>query len=99
MEAAKSHSLTCSEQSKVKYSNTQKKTIFEYLKQNVATASMVTEATEIPQKCITRYKRDLEKAGLLSELFKTTCKQTGFKAWYLTTNPDLFPSSNQLNLF
>ena len=88
-----------SEQSKGKNSYTQKKTIFEYLKKHTATASMITEATGIPQKCITRYKRDFEKVGLLYEVAKKHCKQTGFRAWYLTTNPDLFPKSNQLNLF
>lgn len=78
---------------------TQLKTIFKYLNKFQATASMVTEATGIPQKCITRYKRDLEKAGKLKELYKKNCEKTGFKAWYLTTNPELFNSSNQLNLF
>lgn len=76
-------------------------TIFHYLKQNIATASMVSEATGVPQKNICRYKRDLEKAGRLWELTKAYCKKTGFKAWYLTTNPDKAPkhSLTQLNLF
>ena len=77
----------------------QKKTIFIYLQQNVATATMVYEATGVPQKCITRYKRELELQGLLYEVEKKHCKITGFKAWYLTTNKDLFPQSNQYNLF
>jgi len=78
---------------------TQLKTIFHYLSENVATASMVTEATGVPQKCITRYKRDLEKSGHLWELFKDYCKKTGFKAWYLSTDPSKAPVSNQLKLF
>lgn len=77
----------------------QLQTIFEYLQDHIATASMVTEATAIPQKCITRYKRDLEKAGKLWEVKRTYCKLTGFKAWYLTTNPELAPSNKQLSLF
>lgn len=85
--------------SKFKLFKSQLKTIFEYLKENTATASMVTKATGIPQKCICRYKRDLEKQGLLYEVVKAYCKETGFKAWYLTTNPDLFPKSNQLKMF
>ncbi|MDO6736515.1 hypothetical protein [Wenyingzhuangia sp. 2_MG-2023] len=76
----------------------QKKTIFLYLKENIATASMVSDATGIPQKSICRYKRDLEKKRLLYEVEKRTCKKTGFKAWYLTTNPELFPPSNQLDI-
>ena len=77
----------------------QKKTIFIYLQHNVATATMVYKATGVPQKCITRYKRDLELQGLLYEVEKKYCKITGCKAWYLTTNQDLFPQSNQYNLF
>lgn len=79
----------------------QLQTIFQYLEKCIATASMVTDATGVPQKCITRYKRDLEKAGRLWEIKKTYCKKTGFKAWYLTTNPENAPnhSLTQLNLF
>jgi len=76
----------------------QLKTIFQYLQEHIATASMVSAATGIPQKNITRYKRDLEKAGRLWEIEKKLCKQTGFKAWYLTTNPEQVPFNKQLNL-
>lgn len=82
-------------QGKVKQLQPQKKTIFEYLKHHTATASMVTNATGIAQKSICRYKRDFEKQGLLYEVEKRFCKLTGFRAWYLTTNPDLFPKSNK----
>ncbi len=74
-------------------------TIFEYLSKHIATASMVTAATGVPQKCITRYKRDLEKAGRLWELFKNGCQETGFKAWYLTTDPNKAPKQSQLKMF
>jgi Ribonuclease G/E len=78
----------------------QLKTIFQYLQNHTATASMVTAATGVPQKNICRFKRDLEKAGALWEVEKKLCKQTGFKAWYLTTNPDKAPKQyTQLNLF
>jgi predicted transcriptional regulator len=88
------------EQSKDNRHLTQLKTIFQYLQDNIATASMVTDATGVPQKCITRYKRDLERAGYLWEVTKTYCKKTGFKAWYLTTDETKVPNhSNQLNLF
>jgi hypothetical protein len=79
---------------------TEIQTIFEYLKVNVCTASMLTEATGIKQKNICRYKRDLENNGLLVEVYKTICKTTGFKAYYITTNPDIIPlSKQQLKLF
>lgn len=77
----------------------QLKTIFQYLQEHIATASMVSAETGIPQKNICRYKRDLEKAGRLWEIEKKLCKKTGFKAWYLTTNPEQAPFNNQLNLF
>jgi hypothetical protein len=62
---------------------------------------MVADATGIYQKNICRYKRDLEKAGRIWEIEKKLCKKTGFKAWYLTTNPAKAPQSllTQLNLF
>jgi len=74
-------------------------TIFQYLKKHVATASMVADKTGIPQKNICRYKRDLELSGRLWEVEKKLCKKTGFKAWYLTTDPENAPSNNQLQLF
>jgi len=52
---------------------------------------MVTDATGVPQKCITRYKRDLEKAGMLWEIEKKDCLKTGFKAWYITCDPSKAP--------
>jgi S-adenosylmethionine:diacylglycerol 3-amino-3-carboxypropyl transferase len=75
------------------------KTIFQYLETHTATASMVSKATGVPQKNICRFKRDMEKAGTLAEIKKDTCQLTGFKAWYLTTNKNLFPQRQQLKLF
>lgn len=75
-------------------------TIFAYLQEQPATASMAADATGIPQKNICRYKRDLEKANRLWELEKKTCKKTGFKAWYITTDPKKANSRTiQLSLF
>ena len=78
---------------------TQLQTIFEYLQNTVATASMIADATGVPQKNICRYKRDLERAGKLAEVKKGVCQLTGFKAWYITTDPAHFPKPSQLNLF
>ena len=65
------------------------KTIKNYLNENTATASMISEATGIPQKNICRHKRELEKLGVLRTVKKARCKHTGFNAWYLTTNKKL----------
>jgi hypothetical protein len=87
------------EQGKGNFKINQLQTIFHYLEKHVATASMVSKATGVPQKNICRFKRDLEKAGALAEIKKDTCQLTGFKAWYLTTNKNLFPQRQQLKLF
>lgn len=86
-------------QDKDKVRTTQLQTIFSFLYENIATASMVSAATGIPQKNICRYKRDLEQAGLLWEITKSYCKLTKFKAWYLTTDPRKAAISPQLKLF
>jgi len=77
---------TLTSQIKDKNSQKEKKTIFLFLQNHIATASMASKATGIPQKNICRYKRDLEQAGELWEVSKQLCKETGYKAWYLTTN-------------
>lgn len=84
---------------KDKKQKTQLQTIFAYLSDRIATASMVSVETGVPQKCITRYKRDLEKVGRLWEVKKTYCEKTGFLAWYITTDPKQAPQQQQLNLF
>lgn len=53
--------------SKDKAFKCQLQTIFHFLQEHIATASMVSATTEIPQKNITRYIRDLEKAPLSSQ--------------------------------
>ena len=69
-----------------KTKKTQLQTILYYLQDHTSTASMISKATGIPQKNITRYKADLEKKGLLKEVAKRKCRLTGFPAWYLSTN-------------
>jgi len=77
--------------SKVTDPPSQLQTIFHYLQEHIATGSMVSYQTGIPRRSICRYKRELEKAGLLWETDKTRCEITGFKAWYLTTDPGKAP--------
>lgn len=84
---------------KNKKSNTQLKTIFQFWQKNIATAAMVSAATGIHQKNICRYKRDLEQAGMLWEIEKKTCVATGFKSWWVTTNPNLAKGKEKLSQF
>ena len=74
---------------------------FEYLQDNVASCSMVCEATGLRQKNCTRFKRDYEKANLLWELYEKRCDITGRKVAWLTTNSELVPNifDSQLSLF
>lgn len=68
---------------KVKLKQTQIQTIFDYLQDNLATASMVSTATGIPRSSVYAYKRRLAKADKLTPVMKFRCRQTGYKAWYL----------------
>lgn len=87
-------------QSKDNRHKTQEKIVFDYLQTHVASASMITNATGVPQKCVTRYKRKFERMGLLKQIKRDRCKITGRIVWYLTTNKKLFPKySLQLTLF
>ena len=70
--------------------STQEKTIFYYLQQHTATNTMISYATGVPQKNICRAKRNFEKEGKLQQISKRLCKITGHRAWYLTTNKNLF---------
>jgi len=100
MRKTNSHGSKCSnpnqyepKDKQLKRRRTQLKTIFGYLKNHTATASMVEAATGVKQKNICRYKKDLENQGLLYEVEKKLCKVTGFRAWYFSTKPDLFPEN------
>ena len=73
------------------YHSNQMAIYFNYLKKHIATNSMVTDATGIPQKNLTRYKRYFQIAGLLFEVRKGICKKTKHRATYLTTNKNLIP--------
>ena len=77
----------------------QLKCFFQYLQDHIATASMVSIETGIPHKNICRYKRRLQLTNRLWEIEKKLCKQTGFRAWYLSTNPEIKPETNQLTIF
>lgn len=74
-----------------KYSKTSDlKTVLSYLNNHIATGSMVCKNTTVEHKNFTRRKRTLEDAGLLQEVKQGLCKVTNQRAWYLTTNKNLF---------
>lgn len=79
----------------------QKKRFYNYLKRQTVSCTMASKALRIAQKCLTRYKRQLEENGNLWQVKKSKCKITGRWVWYLTTDPDKAPKYlvTQLNLF
>lgn len=60
-----------------------------YLKNNVATNSMVEQATGIKQKNLCRYKIILQEQGDLVVVYKGLCAVTGYRADYLSTNREI----------
>lgn len=78
----------------------ERKAAYQYLKDHVATGSMVCDALGIPHKNFTWFKWDYEKANRLWEVVQKRCQKTGRKAWYLTTDPEKAPhATDQLSLF
>lgn len=81
------------------YKGNELKAVYDYLQNNIATATMAAIALNIYRPSLCRRKRTLEKAGLLVEVKAGYCKVTRCKAAYLTTNPAWFPINTQLKLF
>lgn len=82
--------------SKDKYFKREKKLFFNYLQENTATSSMASAALGIPQKNLTRYKRELEKAGLLMVVCTSICRVTKHRADYLTTSDKIIKALNHV---
>jgi hypothetical protein len=70
-----------------------------FLQNNIVSCSMASKELGIHQKCLTRYKRMLEKSNQLWQVKKAQCKITGHIVWFLTCNPKFKPNDNQLKLF
>ena len=73
--------------------------VYEYLKENCATATMAAVALNIYRPSLCRRKRTLEINGQLAEIKQAYCIITKRKAAYLSTNPEMFPINPQLKLF
>jgi len=73
---------------------------YELLKGEPATASMASAQINVPQKCLTWYKRNFEAIGILWVVKRDRCKITNRFAQYLTTDPAKAPDRPiQLSLF
>jgi len=73
--------------------------VFESLKDRPKTMLMVSNETGIERANICRYVATWRKSETIKIVEKKLCLVSKFRASYLTTNPTLFPVSNQLSLF
>lgn len=73
--------------------------VFTAFKEQPATMLMVSKKTGILRANICRYVAKWEKQGRIAEVKQGLCKITKFPAGYYTTDPSLFPKSNQTSLF
>jgi hypothetical protein len=77
------------DKSKCKQFEAELKRVRKYLSTHTATSTMVAVALNIYRPNLCRHKGILKKEGVLIELYKATCKITGFEASYLTCDPAL----------
>lgn len=73
--------------------------IREYLKENTASRYMAAVATNIPIQNVCRYVGMLLSDNAIAVIRKDKCAISGEWVEFLTTDPALFPKSNQLSLF
>lgn len=77
----------------------QKKIVFKEFFKKPSTMLEVSFRTGILRANICRYVAEWRKTQTIAVNKKALCSITKTKAKYLTTNPELFPKSNQIKLF
>ena len=75
--------------------SSQLKAVQTYLLINVSTSAMTAGALGIRVPNVCRHKRSLQLSGLLVVVRKGYCKETGYRAEYLSTNPELIKQSKK----
>lgn len=78
---------------------TQLKKVSDYWQLRTASRYMVSIATDIPIQNICRYVDMLKATNSIAVIKKDYCSISGELVEYLSTNKDIFPLSNQLELF
>jgi hypothetical protein len=71
------------------------KAVREYLSTRIATSTMTAVALGIYRPNLCRHKKTLADQGLLKEIYIQKCKVTGFKAMYLTCDPEIIKRINR----
>lgn len=82
------------QQGKYRNYNEELKQVREYLTKHNATATMCAVALDIYRPNLCRQKRELEDRGCLIVTHKGFCKITGYRAAYLSCNPDIINEGN-----
>jgi len=77
----------------------QMKQVFESFKERPKTMLMVAFETGILRANLCRYVAKWRKSESIAIVTHSLCKISKHRAGYLSTNLELFPLSNQLNLF
>lgn len=77
----------------------QYKRLREFLKEKTTSRNMAAVYNDIPLQNVCRYVGMLRKVDGIAVVKKDRCAITKRAVEFLTTNPALFPQSNQLNLF
>ena len=96
MEAPLNKSVIAGKQYKYTNSEAEITAVKNYLMDHVATATMIADALNIYRPNLCRHKRELQKQGILKELFKGHCKVTGWRATYLTCKLDAKEGGNNV---
>ena len=86
-------------QDKDNHFETQMKRVFEAFKRKPSTMLMVSIEIGILRANICRYVAEWEKENRICIVRKGICPISKHRAGFYTTNPELFPTSKQLNLF
>ena len=87
------------EQAKDKQFKDQFRKVYHAFREKPMTMLEADMATGIMRSNICWYVNDLLEQGRIAILRQRKCSITGFTANEYTTNPDLFPESDQLKLF
>lgn len=73
--------------------------VFKAFNERPSTMLMISIKTGILRANICRYVATWEKQGRIAEVKNDLCKISKFPAGYYTTDPKLFPESNQIKMF
>lgn len=84
--------------SKIQKKSDEMTAFYHYLNDKVTSCTDAAVMLNIPQKNLTRYKRELEKVGKLQVVKMQRCPHTGRWVQHITTDPKKFSPSSQYQI-